>query len=197
MPDYSSHLDQIINALNHLAPTELNQYVNFISAIAATLAAFAGLWAAWAASRSAQTAKQAAEGVQKIARLEILRDASSTASEVIAEYERVKSLVDEVKNQIKDLATHSGQGAKSSVVKEVIEKAESKQKAIMSLQEEAQELVQKRSTLMDASEADLMRELTKFGGYLTKARRFRYQLEREADSLIAQNQAYFSKAIGM
>ena len=195
MPDYSSQLNQIMNALNHLAPTGLQQYLNIISALASMLAAFAALWAAYAASRAAGTAKQAAENVQKITRLEILRDVSAAAYNVIAECERVKSLAQDVKFQIKDLATHSGHNRNSSVVKEITEKAESKERELLPLQDKAKSIIEKRAHLSDMSEANLMHELSKLDGYLLKAQRVKYEMEREAVSLIAKNQVYFSKAI--
>src|SRR6266404_5581509 len=127
MPDYSNQLNQIINTLNQLLPSASQQNFNFASAIAAMVAAFAGLWAAYAASKSARNSQQAADNVQQIARLGILRDVTMAAYDVIAEYERVKSLVADVKAQIKDLATHAGHGRNSSVVKEITEKAEARE----------------------------------------------------------------------
>lgn len=186
MPDYSAQLAEVIKALNGIQSALLSQHSVSLIAIIATaatvVAAFASAWAA-------RAAHIAAKNVENIARREILRNLFQVAYDVISESEQAKSLVEEIKRQVADLKAHSGNQSIDT------RKVESHHQEIVPFHEEAESLVNQRAELKDATEEDLAQALSKFDGYLSKARRVRNDLERQAEAYAAANAAFFSKAI--
>lgn len=163
--------------------------INLISAIAGLIAAGGGLWAARAAHRSAVAAQEAARHAEKVERRGALRDLIVTAHRVVAESLRVGSLIEELKTEYGTLATSSGQSG-GSREKFFTRRAESKQKEVAPLQEEAQKLIQERAQLLDFSEEDLTQALSKFDGYLIQVRQVRNTLEREVASVASDNRIH-------
>jgi len=160
-----------------------------VSAAAALLAAGAGLWAARAAHRSSVTAHEAAEHAQRIDRRGVLRDLIGTCHRLIAESIELGSLIEELKTEYRVLATFSGQSG-GSREKLLIQRAESKQKEILALQDEAQQQIQERAHLLDAAEENFTQALGKFDGYLVQVLRIKDSLEREIAAVAGDNRIY-------
>ena len=70
------------------------------------------------------------------------------------------------------------------------QRAESKQKEILVLQEEAQKQIEERGRLLNASEEDFTHALSKFDGYLVQVLRIKDSLERELASVTGNNRIY-------
>lgn len=87
------------------------------------------------------------------------------------------------------LATFSGEsgGAREKLL---IQRAESKQKEILALQEKAQQRIQGRAQLLQASEDDFTEALSKFDGYLVQVLRIKDSLEREIAAVAGDNRIY-------
>ncbi len=157
-----------------------------IAAIAGLMAAAGGLWAARAAHRSAVAAQQAARHAEKVDRGGLLRDLITTAHRIVAESLQVGSLTEELKTEYRALATFSGQSG-GSREKLLIQRAQSKQKEVLPLQEEAQKLIEERAQLFRASEEELTEALSKFDGYLVQVLRVKGSLEREVTAVAGDN----------
>lgn len=160
-----------------------------ISAAAALAAAAGGLWAARAALRSSVAAQEAADHARTLDRRGILRDLISTCHRLIAESIQTASLIEELKTEYRALAALSGQsgGAREKLL---IQRAESKQKELLTLQEEAQERIEERARLLNASEDDFIQALGKFDGYLVQVLRIKDSFEREIASVAGDNRIY-------
>ena len=156
--------------------------------MAALTAAAGGLWAARAAHRSSMTAREAAKHAERVDRREILRDLITTCHRLIAESIQLGSLIQELKAEYRILAAFSGQSG-GSREKLLIQRAESKQKEIRALQEEAQRQIQERARLLHASEEDFTHALSKFDGYLVQVLRIKDSLEREIASVTATTES--------
>jgi hypothetical protein len=163
--------------------------ITLISAIAALTAAAGGLWAARAAHRSAMTAHEAARHAETVDRRGILRDLIITCHRLIAESVQIGSLIQDLKAEYRILATFSGQSG-GSREKFLIQRAESKQKEILALQEEAQRRIEERAQLVNASEDDFTHALSKFDGYLVQVLRIKDNLERELASVAGNNRMH-------
>jgi len=165
------------------------EIITLISAIGGLIAAAGGLWAAQAAHRSAVAAQEAATHTEKVERRGALRDLIVTAHRVVAESLQVGSLIEELKTEYETLATSSGQSG-SSREKFFIRRAESKQKEVTPLREEAEKLIQERAQLLNFSEENLTQALSKFDGYLIQVRQIRNTIEREVASVASDNRIH-------
>jgi hypothetical protein len=165
-----------------------------ISAIAALTGAAGGLWAARAAHRSAILAHDAARHAEKLDRRGILRDLITICHRVIAESAQIGSLAEELKTEYRLLATLSGQSG-SKREKLHILKVESKQKEIVALQQAAQQQIQDRAQLLNASEEEFTQALSRFDGYLVQALQIKGSLEREIASVAGNNRIYRERRI--
>jgi hypothetical protein len=165
-----------------------------ISAVAALMAAAGGCWAARAAYRSAITAHEAARHAERVDRRGILRDLITTCHRLIAESVHIGPLIEELKTEYRMLATFSGQSG-GSREKLLIQRAESKQKEILVLQEEAQQLIEERAQLLNASEEDFTQTLSKFDGYLVQVLRIKDSLEREITAVAGDNRIHRGRRI--
>ncbi len=163
--------------------------ITLISAIAALIGAGGGLWAASAAHRSAISALEAARQAEKVDRRGILRDLITTCHRIIAESVQIGSLTEELKTEYRMLATSSGQSGGSKEKLHLL-RIDSKQKEIFALQEEAEQQIQERAQLLNASEEDFTQALSKFDGYLVQALRVKSSLEREIASVAGNNRIY-------
>jgi hypothetical protein len=167
----------------------LQETIILISAIAGLMAAAGGVWAARAAHRSAFAAQEAARHAEKVDRRGLLRDLITTAHRLVAESIQIGSLIEELKTEYRILATFSGQSG-GSREKLLIQRAESKQKEVFPLQEEAQKLIEERAQLLNASEEDLTQALSKFDGYLVQALRAKDSLAREVAAATGDNRIH-------
>jgi hypothetical protein len=167
----------------------LQETIILISAIAGLMAAAGGVWAARAAHRSALTAQEAARHAEKVDRRGLLRDLITTAHRLVAESLQIGSLIEELKTEYRILATFSGQSG-GSREKLLIQRAESKQKEVFPLQEEAQKLIEERAQLLNASEEDLTQALSKFDGYLVQTLRAKDSLAREVAAAAGDNRIH-------
>lgn len=163
--------------------------ITLVSAIAALMAAAAALWAGRAAHRSAMTAHEVAGHAASIDRRGILRDLITTCHRLIAESVQVTLLIEELKTEYRVLATFSGQSGGAREKLHIL-RAEAKQKEIVALQEEAQQRIQERAQLVDASEEEFTQALSKFDGYLVQVLRIKDSLEREIASVAGDNRIY-------
>jgi hypothetical protein len=87
------------------------------------------------------------------------------------------------------LATSSGQSGGSREKLHIL-RIDSKLKEILALQEEAQQQIQERAQLLNASEEDFTQALSKFDGYIVQALRVKSSLEREITSVSGNNRIY-------
>src|SRR5262245_21291019 len=165
------------------------EIITLISAIVALTGAIGGLWAARAAHRSAIAAHEAARHAESVARRGILRCLISTCRRLIAESIQIDSLTEELKTEYRMLASSSGQSGGSREKLHIL-RIDSKQKEILALQEEAQQQIQERAQLFNASEEDFIQALSKFDGYLVQALRVKSSLEREIASVAGNNRIY-------
>jgi hypothetical protein len=165
------------------------EFITLISAIAGLMAAAGGLWAARAAHRSAVTAQETARHAEKVDRRGLLRDVITTAHRLIAESMQVGSLIEDLKTEYRTLAKFSGQSG-GSREKLLIQRAESKQKEIFPLREEAQKLIEERGHFLNASDEEVTEALTKFDGYLVQVLRIKDSLEREVAAVAGDNQIH-------
>jgi hypothetical protein len=163
--------------------------IALLSAIFALTAATGGLWAARAAHRSAVIAQEAARHAQSIDRRGILRDLITSCHRLIAESVQISSLIEELKAEYRILASFSGESG-GSREKFMIQRAESKQREISAMQEEAQQRIQERAQLLNASDEDFTEALSKFDGYLVRVLRTKDSLERELASVAGNNRIY-------
>lgn len=164
-------------------------FILMIAAIAALTAAAGGLWAARAAHRSAMTAYEAARHAERIDRRGLLRDLITTCHRLIAESVQLGSLIEELKTEYRMLATFSGQAGGAREKLHIL-RAESKQKEIITLQKEAQQRIEERAQLLNASEEDFAQALSKFDGYLVQVLGLKDSLEREIASVAGNNRFY-------
>ena len=167
----------------------LQETIILISGIAALVAAAASVWAARAAHQSAMNALESARHTEKLDRRGILRDLITTCHRLIAASGQIVSVIEELKAEYRILATFSGQSG-SSREKFLIQRAESNQKEILVLQEEAQKQIEERGRLLSASEEDFTHALNKFDGYLVQVLRIKDSLERELASVTGNNRIY-------
>src|SRR5262245_16361464 len=165
------------------------EIITLISAIAGLVAAAGGLWAARAAHRSAISAQEAARHAEQVDRRGLLRDLITAAHRVIAESIRVASLIEELKIEYRTLPMFSGQSG-GSREKLLIHQAESKQKEVFPMKEEAQKLIEERAYLLNASEDDFMQALNKFDGYLVQTLQVKDSLEREVAAVAGDNRIH-------
>jgi hypothetical protein len=163
-------------------------------AIVGLVAAVGDDWAARAAHRSAVTGQEAARHAEKVDRRGLLRDLSTTAHRVVAESLQIGLLIEELKTEYRMLATSSGQSG-SSREKLLIQRAETKQKEVCPLQEEARKLIEERAQLPNASEEDLTQSLSKFDGYLVEVLRVKDSLEREVAAAAGDNRIHRERHI--
>jgi DNA repair exonuclease SbcCD ATPase subunit len=165
------------------------EMITLISALAGFMVAAGGLYAAHAARSSAVIAQEAAKHAERVDRRGLLRDLITTAHRLIAESMQVGSLIEELKTEYQTLARFSGQ-AGGSREKLLIQRAESKQKELFRLKEEAEKLIEKRAHLLDASEEDFTQALTKFDGYLVQVFRIKDSLQREVAAVAGDNRIH-------
>jgi hypothetical protein len=165
------------------------EIITLISAVAGLMAAAGGLWAARAAHRSAVTAHEAARHAEQVDRRGLLRDLITTAHRLIAESMQVGSLIEELKTEYRTLAAFSGQSG-GSREKLLIHQAESKEKELCPMKEEAQKLIEDRARLLNASEVDFTQALSKFDGYLVQVLQVKDSLEREVTAVAGDNRIY-------
>jgi len=151
----------------------LQDIITLIAAMAALTAAAGGLWAGRAAHRSAGNTERPV----------------TTCHRLIAESIQLGSMIQELKAEYRILAAFSGQSG-GSREKLLIQRAESKQKEIRALREEAQKQIQERARLLHASEEDFTQALSKFDGYLVQVLRIKDSLEREIASVAGNNRIY-------
>ena len=164
--------------------------VDIITPIAALTGAAGGLWAARAAHRSAISAHETARHAEKVDRRGILRDLIATCHRLIAESVQIGSLTEELKTEYRMLATSSGQSGGSKEKLQILRIDSKQQKEILALQEEAQQQIQERAQLLNASEEDFTQALSKFDGYVVQALRVKSSLEREIASVAGNNRIY-------
>jgi hypothetical protein len=164
----------------------LNEPFTLIPVIAGLMAAAGGLWAARAAHRSAVTAQDAAKHAENVDRRGLLRELITSAHHVVAASLQIGSLIEELKTEYRTLATFSGQSG-GSREKLLIQRAESKQKEVFPLKEEAQKLIEGRAQFHNASEEELTEALSKFDGYLVHVLRVKDSLEREVTAAAGNN----------
>ncbi len=185
MIDYSGQFASIIETLGEIKTAlSHNSFSLFsvVSAIGSFIAALAGLWAASSAYR-------ATRNVQRIARLEILRKLIQDGYDVISEAEQAELLVREIKGQLRDLGRFTG-NLRSPNLDGKIAEAEARYKEIVPLSEDAKKLVEDRTNLEKKSEDELSHQLSKFDGYLSRVRRVRVSLEKEAESYATEIRIY-------
>jgi len=99
-----------------------------------------------------------------------------------------------LKTEYRILATSSGQSG-SSREKLLIQRAETKQKEVCPLQEEARKLIEERAQLRNASEEDLTQSLSKFDGYLVEVLRVKDNLEKEVAAAVGDNRIHRERHI--
>ena len=167
----------------------LQQTITLILAVAGVLAAAGCLWASWNAHRSALTAQEVARHAEKIERRGLLRELMVTAHRVIAESSQMALLVEDLKAEYRVLASFSGQSG-GSRERLLLQRAESKQKELSSLREEAQTLVEQRAELFNASEEELTQALLKFDGFLVQVLRIKDTVEREIAAVAGDNRLH-------
>jgi hypothetical protein len=163
--------------------------VSIISIVTGVIAAAGALWAARGAQRSAATAQEAAKRAENAERRQLLKALLADAHGVVAESNRVASLVEEVKSEYRTLAVFTGNTG-GSRQKLYIERADAKLTEVVPMQEQAQKMIEEQASLRSASEEDLTEASSKFQGYHVHVRRLRDELEREQSSIAAQNQVY-------
>jgi len=163
--------------------------ITLISAITGLVAAAGGLWAAAAAHRSAASAQEAARHAEKVDRRGVLRDLITTVHRVITESIQVGSLIEELKTGYRTLATFSGQSG-GSREKLLVHQAESKQKKVTLMKEEAQKLLEEQAYLLKASEEDFTQALSKFDGYLVQVLQVKDSLQREVAAVASNNRLH-------
>jgi hypothetical protein len=94
--------------------------------------------------------------------------------------------VEDLKAEYRVLASFSGQSG-GSRERLLLQRAESKQKELSSLREEAQTLVEQRAELFNASEEELTQALLKFDGFLVQVLRIKDTVEREIAAVAGDN----------
>ncbi len=165
----------------------LPEIVTLIAAITGLVAATGGVWAARTAYRSAVAAQEAVRQSEKNDRRGLLRSLNRTAHRDVTETLQIGSLVEDLKTEYRLLAASSGQ-AGGSREKLLVQQAETKQKEVTPLQDEAIKLIEKRAQLGgDASEEDLTLSLSNLDGYLIQVLRIRNSLERELAATTGDN----------
>lgn len=164
-------------------------FIPLIAALAGLTAAAGGLWAARAAHRSAISSHEAARHAERVDRRGILRDLIATCHRLITESVQIGSLIEELKTEYRTLAALSGQSGGASEKRHILQ-AESKQKELLALQEEAQERIRERAQLLNASEEEIAQALSKFDGYLIQVLRLKSGLEREHAAVAGNNRIY-------
>jgi DNA repair exonuclease SbcCD ATPase subunit len=109
-----------------------------------------------------------------------------TAHRLVAEASEIGSLVEELKAEYRTLATASGQSG-SAREKVLVQRAESKQKEAVTLQEQAQKLIEERAQHLNDSAEELTAALTTFDGYLVQVLGIKTSLEREIAAAAGEN----------
>jgi hypothetical protein len=120
----------------------------------------------------------------------LVHELSIAANEVVSESLRADALCNELKSSYRELFTHAGQGAGSSRLQMFLNAVETKQAHLTEPQQQARTVVERMSELHSASENDVSLALSKTAGARIAVRRLREELERELNSITAQNQTY-------
>ena len=167
----------------------LQETIILILAVALVLAAAGCLWASWNAHRAALAAQEVAKHAENIERRGVLRELMVTAHRVIAESSQMGLLVEDLKAEYRVLASFSGQTG-GSRERLLIQRAESTQKELSSLRDEAQNLVEQRTQLFNASEEELTQALLKFDGFLVQVLRIKDTVEREIAAVAGDNRLH-------
>ena len=162
------------------------EIIALIASIAGLVAAAAALWAARASEQSAAAAQDALSRTERLGRHGLLRDLIMTAHRLVAEASEIGSLVEELKAEYRTLATASGQSG-SAREKVLVQRAESKQKEAVTLQEQAQKLIEGRAQHLNDSAEELTAALTTFDGYLVQVLGIKTSLEREIAAAAGEN----------
>jgi hypothetical protein len=167
----------------------LESFIALLSATTALAAAAGALFAARASQRSAIAAHEAARHAETVDRRGILRDLMAACHRLVAEAIQTDALIEELKTEYRLLSALSGQSGSNSEKRHILQ-AESKQKEILALQEQAQRQIQDQAQLLGASEQDLTLSLSKFDGYLVQTLRIKSSLEREIASVAGSNRIH-------
>ena len=164
--------------------------VNLVGAVAAAISAAGGLYAAWAAHRSAVSSDKSARHAEHVHLRGLVHELSIVANEVVSETLKSDALCNELKSAYRELFTHAGQGAGSSRLESYLSAVETKQARLTEPQQQARSVADRISELHAASENDVSLALSKTAGARIAVQRLREELERELDSVTAQNQTY-------
>jgi hypothetical protein len=98
-------------------------------------------------------------------------------------------LAEDLKAEYRVLASFSGQTG-GSRERLLIQRAELTQKELSSLRDEAQNLVEQRTRLFNASEEELTQALLKFDGFLVQVLRIKDTVEREIAAVAGDNRLH-------
>jgi hypothetical protein len=165
------------------------------AAVGSVVSAIASALIALAAFKSAAAASDTVKRSALVERRALVRQLVISAHGVVAEEGRVAALTEELKHQYTTLFTLAGQ-FEASLQKQLVERAEQKKQEVSILQLDAKKLIDESTFLTTASEDDLTQAVAKFDGYLVRVRGIREELQREVDSVAAQqNHIFRAKAI--